>query len=93
MFGTYLTKIKVKVAEFTRKHSSGLSEAIFIAIIAVICFIPTYIGIFIWCVVSPVGFWQLLATIALLLIVFGSTQGVAIFFAIIIIISTLVKPY
>ena len=91
MFDVYLTKAKVEINKFIRKHNDDLSKIIIIIIITLICFIPTYIGILIWWLVSPVGFWQIFTTMALLLVVFGSTQAVAAFFGIFAIISVLIE--
>jgi len=91
MFRNWSTKLKVKVSRFTRKHSSGLAKTIFVFVIAAICFIPSYIGLLIWWLSSPSGFWQNFAVLALLIIVFGSIQAIAIFFSVILIITVLIK--
>jgi len=88
---TYLTKIKIKAARFTLRHSSIITKIILMTIIAVICFIPIYIGIFIWWGVSPVGFWQLFVTTALLLICLGPFQIMIAIFSLALIISILVE--
>lgn len=91
MFNNLSTKIKVKSSEFIRKHSSGLIKAIFVFVVAVICFIPFYIGLLFWWLISPLGFRQIIATLALLLIVFGSIQIVVVIFSIILIIKVLAE--
>ena len=62
MFDKLLTKLKVKSSEFIRKHSSGLARTIFILVVALICFIPLYIGLLFWWLISPSGFWSVFAT-------------------------------
>ena len=91
MFNNLSTKIKVKLSGFTRRHSSGLAKTIFTGIIIVICFIPLYIGLFFWWMISPSGFWPVFATSALLLVVFGSTQAICLIIGVIVIINVLIE--
>jgi len=89
MSNIHLTKIKDKASEFIRKHSSITAKLIFVLIVIAICLIPTYIGIAIWYLASPVGFWQVIIVMALLLICFGSMQAAALIIGFVIIISVL----
>lgn len=91
MFDNLFTKLKVKSSRFAREHSSGLAKTIFILIVAAICFIPFYIGLLFWWLISPSGFWPVFATAALLLIVFGSTQTIALIIGVIVVINVLVE--
>lgn len=91
MFNNLSTKLKVRSSRFAREHSSGLAKTIFILIVTAICFIPLYIALFFWWMVSPSGFWPVFATSALLLVVFGSTQAICLFIGVIVIINVLIE--
>lgn len=91
MFNNLSTKLKVRSSRFAREHSSGLAKTIFICIVTGICFIPLYIALFFWWLISPSGFWPVFATSALLLAVFGSIQTGALIVGIIVIINVLVE--
>jgi len=91
VFNNLSTKLKVRSSRFAREHSSGLAKTIFILIVAAICFIPFYIGLLFWWLISPSGFWPVFATSALLLVIFGSTQTICLIISIIVIINVLVE--
>ena len=55
-------------------NESMTPKVLFTLIVAVLTFIPAYLGILVWWLISPAGFWQVFATLALVLCVFGSTQ-------------------
>lgn len=90
MFNNLSTKIKVKLSGFTQRHSSGLAKTIFICIVTGICFIPLYIALFFWWMISPSGFWPVFATSALLLVVFGSIQTGVLIVGVIVVINILI---
>lgn len=56
------------------RGSSPKTKAITIFGIIVATFIPSYIGIALWLLMSPEGFWQVFAVAAALVILLGSTQ-------------------
>lgn len=56
------------------RNSSPKTKAIAIAGIIVAAFTPSYIGIALWLLMSPEGFWQVFALVAALILLLGTTQ-------------------
>jgi len=75
--------------KFNWFNESFTPKALFVLAVAVVAFIPAYIGIFLWCLISPVGFWQVFATLALVVFVFGSVQMWFIILGVMIVIVVL----
>lgn len=67
-----LDSVKSKMSKFA-SNNTFIKSVISIGI-SILMFIPTYIGIGAWFLISPDTFWEKLATLALLVIVLGSVQ-------------------
>ena len=56
------------------RNSSQKTKAAAIALAIMVALIPSYIGIALWLLMSPEGFWQIFAIAAALIVLLGSTQ-------------------
>jgi len=73
------SKLERLIREVTRiaielRDSSPKTKALAISGIIVTTFLPLYIGIILWLLMSPVGFWQVFALAVALVILLGTTQ-------------------
>jgi len=55
-------------------NDSIIAKSIFVLVVMSLVFIPAYLAGLLWWLVSPSGFWQIFAIVALSVFFFGSAQ-------------------